>query len=1544
MAENILENAEIIDEVVVEAAELEPTVDETSAEADVASGDEIVATTEETEPEVTVDEAEGGANIMGNHTRSDPDMHTIGAITGLEQRLTNIETLKPVRASLGGHADYYLWGETEDIGPGYFVKLGEDGMIRKAAKETLVVCQKGLELDKDDNGVVIIYAAAGSIKTADTEKFYVVKTSPSDEQPPHDIYGYDGIEYVQKTAYQYTEVNGEMQVVRTCQTSDVLGVTVPAAGFVGNDEDIDGTHTSKKALGLNTEYALVQTEGVVDVLCHNDVVVGDYVYPVEYGMASKSTGSYGYLVTALVQRGEIVETIDHSELLYARIVLAPSVIHLKKVSDNVDYLLGETKRLDGNISSFGSAAEAALKLAEELTEAARQSAVDSANNAQEANSAAQDAQQSANNAWDAASGSTASAQQAAKDAQEAAATALTIRDEAIAEANELATKIATDKLNETLDTVKALQLRLDEHTVGQYSQAYGLSYEQAKAILPIGTAYIPMSDNPTSHWTYTEYYKDAAGDVRQDFTVGYAYMWDGTTWLTGNAVLVSRTPTEQTEGDYWYVPEDYKDVDYKCGALYRWESGQWVEKAVRVENTMSRTIAHLYHEDDTIRQSVSTVDNKVAAVETKVSETDARVGLVASVPVELEGVKPGNYNEDTESLDVIKNKEELDNLDTAQNGKYYVVGEGLPYTVYQFIDNEFKPVQTIAYDGVNFYKINVASIFTTANEEGSSVQLNATKIQFNGEGIFHDENGITRINGNAITTGKVKADFIDTDNLTVKAANITGELVVNDGLGKEVTKITETTLETTNVVAENLKVKAANVDGVLLANEIRSDAVKSKNYQELRNEEFVAADADQSCVYYDSGSYYYYKDGEWASSQTDPRQGSFLDLEDGSFDSANFKIGTDGAIQATSGEIGGWSIGSNMLTAKNGAVGLQSRGTSEILNFPSISKEDWKEVEELSVDIMFPPIKNKSVQGQGEFIDIDTVQWVYIAEETTTFSVNSDVYDTCKIDDKTVGSDYTQIETETTLDSNTTIVRSAMFTNGVLTLKTTAKAISQENGTKRLTAFGKGKTVCFSTSATPKPKQVIANNIYPLPEDSGYSSFVIKNLTEQNILFNKGTTIVQTSSDEYGNTIILKTIFEDYKLTLSVEAYGPTPVDVPLTEVEVDVEDLTILWSGNKPQNAPFSVTSKGELKATVGEIAGFSINETAFNNENLFMGDVLFGADTAPAFAVGEWNDSGQFIPTTYMADGYIYATNGQFARADVDILNAKEELSSSTIKAERILARSDASGSAGLSFEADVNTAPSYKAVLYWSSFRQIFQIQIFDQNGNLVHSPIGLQFVINYISTSRNGTLFVDVPAQTSYVTVPFESNTGWILSASLNGTDNQEVYFKAEDDEDIVVIASHCNFLPYKNGEYALGSEGKRWANIWTDNINATTAPIDDSDINLKNNIMPLTDAHAKLFDKLQPVSFKLNSGTSNRTHTGLIAQDLKQAIEDVGLTTQDFAAYCEWQKEDGTQTCGIRYTELIALNIQQIQMLKARVAEQDDKIKDLEARLLALENK
>ena len=59
---------------------------------------------------------------------------------------------------------------------------------------------------------------------------------------------------------------------------------------------------------------------------------------------------------------------------------------------------------------------------------------------------------------------------------------------------------------------------------------------------------------------------------------------------------------------------------------------------------------------------------------------------------------------------------------------------------------------------------------------------------------------------------------------------------------------------------------------------------------------------------------------------------------------------------------------------------------------------------------------------------------------------------------------------------------------------------------------------------------------------------------------------------------------------------------------------------------------------------------------------------------------------------------------------------------------------------------------------------------------------------------------------------------------------------------------------------------------------------------------------------------------------MIANEVKNSLEQVGLNTNDFAGYCEWKNENGELSCGLRYGEFIGLCIFEIQKLKQEIME------------------
>lgn len=116
----------------------------------------------------------------------------------------------------------------------------------------------------------------------------------------------------------------------------------------------------------------------------------------------------------------------------------------------------------------------------------------------------------------------------------------------------------------------------------------------------------------------------------------------------------------------------------------------------------------------------------------------------------------------------------------------------------------------------------------------------------------------------------------------------------------------------------------------------------------------------------------------------------------------------------------------------------------------------------------------------------------------------------------------------------------------------------------------------------------------------------------------------------------------------------------------------------------------------------------------------------------------------------------------------------------------------------------------------------------------------------------------------------------------------------------------------------------------------SAAVSTSDIRRKHDISYDVDKYVPFMLALKTARFKYNDGTSNRYHSGFIAQDVKNALDDAGLTTQEFAGYVSVNEIDDkgevSETyLGLRYEEFISLNTYMIQRLYARVVELENQI-------------
>lgn len=132
----------------------------------------------------------------------------------------------------------------------------------------------------------------------------------------------------------------------------------------------------------------------------------------------------------------------------------------------------------------------------------------------------------------------------------------------------------------------------------------------------------------------------------------------------------------------------------------------------------------------------------------------------------------------------------------------------------------------------------------------------------------------------------------------------------------------------------------------------------------------------------------------------------------------------------------------------------------------------------------------------------------------------------------------------------------------------------------------------------------------------------------------------------------------------------------------------------------------------------------------------------------------------------------------------------------------------------------------------------------------------------------------------------------------------------------------DIMPNANNGASLGTSGFRWNDIW-----ATNSNIQSSDRNIKKDIQYGLEEYDALFDAIKPVTFRYIDGTSGRIHMGIIAQDLEASLNELGIPTQDFAAFVKAESDNPDlpgYDYAVRYGEFIPLLIYEVQRLKTEL--------------------
>ena len=403
------------------------------------------------------------------------------------------------------------------------------------------------------------------------------------------------------------------------------------------------------------------------------------------------------------------------------------------------------------------------------------------------------------------------------------------------------------------------------------------------------------------------------------------------------------------------------------------------------------------------------------------------------------------------------------------------------------------------------------------------------------------------------------------------------------------------------------------------------------------------------------------------------------------------------------------------------------------------------------------------------------------------------------------------------------------------------------------------------------------------------------------------------------------------------------------TYVSLGVDAL--LLGGDSKDTATFSVTSAGDVTAKSANIGAFNFDSNYMSGAGLQLGDgslVLNGdssmtlgvADKAPYI---EFNGKGKLIGSG--GCGFLFGGENtsqiQYFRARIESSTTDGNTATAVVRAQ--IQRTNGAWE-------DINEAnPEELTVSCIVYLRAKGQDSPWIGNATTIYSTKSIQLSKNQIRGTVTFTgdfdklddVFFVGSGRDSATAGGHESRTWGDYSVAANILTSLG---------SIVPQGPYSADATYK---YNLGSSSIPWHNVYAGTATLNSSAQLVSDRKLKNTINYDISNYDLIFDTLKPVSYKYNDATSDRTHLGFIAQDIRDSIQAADLTTKDYAILTiEGEGFDSKQgivtdeektTYRLRYDEFHALEVRQIQLLKEQVKQQEARITELEEIIKNLKN-
>ena len=345
-------------------------------------------------------------------------------------------------------------------------------------------------------------------------------------------------------------------------------------------------------------------------------------------------------------------------------------------------------------------------------------------------------------------------------------------------------------------SIRTLVSSVDKYSVGEYSQSYGLTRDQAKSILRVGMIYIPTAHADSD--SHSEFF--VGEDEPQEFTPGAYYEWDGEDWIEhGNSVaFFSEEPKPTSALQYWYIDSNTAPEGYESYALYMWHNEKWTKVNIYYNNPNNRKTSSISQDVDSISLEITNARGSYSGLDERLTKVDSQLQLATFWS-----------NQDTEkgNLATVKLKSDNEGSSLAlvvmsNDGETQLEGASI----------------VLGQDGQkSFIKIDADSV----NFETGSFIIDANHINFDADNFEIDANKVNfDVDGFEVKANKVN---FDVEGYKISSKNITFESAEIDLIASQISMDGYVTFE--NLKEDDGKTE---INGSL----IKTGAIESSNYAE----------------------------------------------------------------------------------------------------------------------------------------------------------------------------------------------------------------------------------------------------------------------------------------------------------------------------------------------------------------------------------------------------------------------------------------------------------------------------------------------------------------------------------------------------------------------------------------------------------------------------------------------------------------------------------------------------------------------------------------